>query len=491
MRVPSIVAAIGVITLAAALACGPKTATQATSGKQPAVEIDHCLLFHSTADLGDTIVVALFDDVDPAHAPEWRNQSERLVFQHLYEGIQFPPGCDNRLLAKARITESGPIVATLTLRADALFWDGTPVTSRDVAESLESARAFVAGIDSITTPDSRTVEIHVTERYLDWRALTSPTCAITKPSAGGWPMGTGPYRIVDDRNSDRDLTIRPAFDSKKPVIRFVDGRGIDPRDMLDPTFKPHIDFMVVEDPRIIEYAESRDQFHLMELPETKVYFLLSPSRILELARGVEVPTVPDSLTQAIARDALRNANARSIAMGSGTRWSDLSDCDLAPRGGAIGAVPTTRRVLYDASDFAARDVADRIVALATGDPVTSTDVAALCRAVPSLYSFGSRVVAIGVSTRDLTTSLATGADFAYVVSLPFGRPENCFLSRELLRLAPWLGAGSAPLRLKTIPLVTTGPYAIARKSGGGASFALSNAASGDIIIVGTRRTESP
>jgi len=239
--------------------------------------------------------------------------------------------------------------------------------------------------------------------------------------------------------------------------------------------------MFIDDPNVVEYAKSQGRFHATELRASKAYFLLSVTRVQVLEKGEVVPTFPDSLKNEIARYAIRNSNARSMGVSS-------SDCDLSPEDVTISAAPTTRRVLYDVSDPTARDLADRIIALAT---TTSTVVTVLWAAVPGLNSASPRPAAVGVSATELVASLASGSDFAYVVALPLGRPESCFLPRELLRQAPWLGAGRAPFHLKAIPLVTTGPCAVATRSGSGVSFGLNMNVVGNILIVGTSRTEAP
>lgn len=486
MHVPSIVGAISVIVLAAALACGPKQVVQTTSTVSAVPPpVAECLFFHSTASLADTIVVALFDEVDPAHAPQWRNESERLVFHHLYESVNLVRTCASPgLLSGSQISDDGR-VNSLRLRDDARFWDGTPVTSRDLAEALGRARMFTNGIDSITTPDDSSVEIHVADRNFEWKAIQSPSLAITKRSSGAWPMGTGPYRVVDGGS---DLLLQPSFDANGPAIRFTNVRGVDARDVLDPAFTPRIDLAFIEDPNIVEYAKRQGRFQATEVRHTKAYFLLSITRVRALLSDDSVPTVPDSLTYSIARDAVRSASARALTASQGPRFNLLGGCNLPLGGAPVGIVPTTRRILYDASDPTARDLADRIIALAA---TTSRAVTVLCAAIPGLNSASPRPVAIGVSAGELATSMAVGSDFAYIVSLPLGRPESCYLPLELMRMAPWLGAGSAPLHLKTVPLVTTGPYVASSQSGSGATFALNMNVGGSFLIVGTNRMESP
>jgi hypothetical protein len=274
------------------------------------------------------------------------------------------------------------------------------------------------------------------------------------------------------------------------VIRFIDARGQDARDMLEPTFRPCIDFMILDDPAVFEYATNQNGLHGTSLRSSRVYFLLSVTRVQALARGEDVPAVPESIANDIARLALRNATARPLATTLGARFSVLGGCDISTEGTIVRATFPPQRIVYDGSDSNARDLAERLVALATGNAATSEQVAALNAAVPGIDATQARFVAKGVSTSELKASLADAADFAYVVGLP-RRPERCFLSRELTRLAPWVGTGRTPLYLKAIPLVETIPYAIATKSGKGATFGLNMNVDGDFLIDGTRRAEDP
>jgi hypothetical protein len=491
MRFPSIVGSIGAMAVAASLACGPKTAPgpspETTADAES--EVDQCYFLPSTASSNDTIVVALFEDVDPSHAPAWRNEAERLVFHHLYDPLELFPPCALSGLARSQFSEDHH-TASFMLRDDVRFWDGTRVTSHDVVEVLEKAKEFTDGITSIRAPDDRRIEIDAVGSGFDWPGLQSPALALTKQSAGLWPMGTGPYTIVEDGANGGDIVIRPVSDSRRPVIRFIDARGRDARDVLDSTFRPRVDFTISDDPAVFEYATSQNGFHGTSLRSSRIYFLLSVTRVQGLARGEDVPVLPESISNDIARLALRNATAHPLTTTQGARFSVLGGCDISTEGATMGAASFPQRILYDVSDSNARDLAERLVALATGNAATSAQVIAFNAAVPGIRASEARFVAKGVPASELEVSLAAASDFAYVVGLPC-RPERCFLSRELIRLAPWVGMGSPPLYRKAIPLVETIPYVIARKSGRGATFGLNMSLGGDFLIDGTRSREAP
>src|SRR5688572_3492440 len=75
--------------------------------------------------------VALGERVNPANAPHPTNESERLLFRQLFETL-VRVDCEGRVapgLADSwALDPSGP-VWTVTLRSNALFSDGSPVTA--------------------------------------------------------------------------------------------------------------------------------------------------------------------------------------------------------------------------------------------------------------------------------------------------------------------------------------------------------------------------
>src|SRR5712692_9952569 len=137
----------------------------------------------------DTLSVALPEPVDPAHAPAPKNDTERLVFRQLYETL-IRVDCTGRVLpGLARSAErSGRDAWTFTLRDEARFWDGAPVTTRDV---LTAWRARDEGLaQSVTIIDEHTLTVRQPET--PFQPFADPALAVSKPApGGGWPIGTG------------------------------------------------------------------------------------------------------------------------------------------------------------------------------------------------------------------------------------------------------------------------------------------------------------
>lgn len=106
---------------------------------------------------------------------------------------------------------------TFTIRGGAVFHDGTPIDAEAVAANLERAldaaetsgvlKAKLAKVDSVETPDSRTVVIKLSEPDPSLPAsLAGPALGIASPAAFGTlgtdPVGSGPYAFVSLK-SDR------------------------------------------------------------------------------------------------------------------------------------------------------------------------------------------------------------------------------------------------------------------------------------------------
>src|SRR5437762_14128720 len=106
----------------------------------------------------DTVRLAVTDPVDPGHAPLPRNDAERLVFGQLYESL-IRVDCQGRPLpGLAAAWEQAPGDRwAFTLRDNARFWDGAPVSARDVLASWRSHDATLAASLTVTGDRSFTV----------------------------------------------------------------------------------------------------------------------------------------------------------------------------------------------------------------------------------------------------------------------------------------------------------------------------------------------
>jgi hypothetical protein len=257
--------------------------------------------------------------------------------------------------------------------------------------------------------------------------------------------------------------LTPVRRGRAPAIRFVAASAQDARDLLESP----IDFMVTEDPTVIEYASGDARFVAAPLEWKSTYTLLSAARVRAVSSGELPPELPPDFLGVLSRDAVR-ADARGSQP---PRWWENDracrafDRDLAARGAVTGAdrPDGSRRVLYDADDPTAQDLAERIVALAAADTARSREAAVLAAAIPGLVGGSPAVVARGVGGRELDRSLRAGDELAYIVSFRSRPALPCDEIGRFFDRVPWIAALGSDFSSALVPLVDTRTAAIARK----------------------------
>jgi peptide/nickel transport system substrate-binding protein len=124
---------------------------------------------------------------------------------------------------------------TVHLEPDAQFSDGKPVTSADVAFSVEQWKAgpnfggLVAAIESVDTPDEKTAvfNLSVPDTYLQL-ALAMSNFVVMPENFGGQsadeyftkPIGAGPF-MIESETVNEEIVLVPNpnyFDSKRPYL---------------------------------------------------------------------------------------------------------------------------------------------------------------------------------------------------------------------------------------------------------------------------------
>ena len=473
MRV--IVALLFVCALVLAAGCA-KRQSSASAPLAPA----QCVIAAAPDRVDGAVTVALLSPVDPGFAPWARNGSERFLFHQLYETL-ITRDCTGAVvpgLAESWERHDGGRRWTFVLRKGARFSDGSRVTAQDVLDSWQRSGVepltFYAQVVDAQADGDRVLDIYFKYDQKEVpMALSSPALAVTKPGAGGWPLGSGRYMM-----GDAAMTAL-ATDGEAPDLRFVRAAPREARDLLE----GRVDMLVTRDPAIVDYADGRDEIETIALPWDVTYLLLAPARAQAVVRGADLPVIPRDVLDALARDAV-TAEARGFA--SKAWWHDLDGCgDLAdafehwsPR---ISAT-LSRQVLYDSSDPIARDLARRVVSLSAMDPDASAEAAALLAAVPD-GGEGGRLAARGMSANDLATRLWDGKDFAYIVAVPHRPADRCYAGRSLTHRAPWLTVAEDEFGEAIVPLVDARRYVVARR----ARLGLSVDWLGNVLVTGGPR----
>jgi hypothetical protein len=380
--------------------------------------------------------VGLGEPVDRNRAPHPSNQSERLLFRQLYETL-VRVDCERNAvpgLAASWRFDASKNTWIVTLRQNARFADDTPVTASNVVSSWMSAGVELRPevrrlVRSVVTVDDRTLEIALRSQSAGLPlALAHTDLAIAKLVPGlPWPLGTRPARI-DSIAAAPAVAGPPAItlltgDSLSSV-RFLVSPGRDGRDLLD----RGVDLLLTRDPTTLGYAATLPQFVTVGLEWQRTHVLLTPGR----ARTG--PSFSAEERKALAQDAVRG-EARGAE--GPFWWESLADCEAAPPQAQAQAPATTGRIVYNADDGAARDLAERLVGIRTYQR------------------------AAGLTGEALALALRRGNEAGYVLSLDRRPLDPCREMQVLADNAVWIDPQVI------VPLVDTRLQAIVRRGRSG------------------------
>lgn len=371
--------------------------------------------------------VALGERVDPANAPRPSNDSERLLFRQLYETL-VRIDCEGRVrpgLAASWRLDPSSRTWTVTLRDNARFSDGTPVTAADVVSSLSS------DVQSIVAVDDRVLAITLRTQSADTAFVLADTdLAVARRVPGSaWPLGTRSARFVLEQGTQPSggRSVMSLVSDNLSPVRFLVAPGRDGRDFLD----EGVDLLLTRDPAVLDYAATLPQFMSVPLAWQRTYVLLSPWR------GRSLPQLSAQARQALADEAVRG-EARGAE--GPFWWQALPNCEVAviqPPNQSAPLAPQSGRIAYERGDDAARDLAERFVGL------------------------GTYQRSIGLTGDALALSQARGTEAGYVV--PFNRVplDPCQELRAVVDRLKWLDPDTI------VPLVDTRLRAIARRGRAG------------------------
>jgi len=363
----------------------------------------------------DTVAVALAEGIDPTHAPLPRNDAERFVFAALYETL-IRVDCVGRVLpGLAQSWEASADRWTFTLRDDARFWDGAPVTARDVVAAWRARDSTLA--QSVTVLSDRTIAVRPPVAPV--QPLADPALAVTKRAPGGdWPIGTGGH-WVSETDAAGVLSAVPVRRGGLPALRISTVPAGRTRDALD----EGSDVVITGDPAVLEYAGTRPGYVDVPLDWNRTYVLLAPGHPAGLAD--------------IQRESLRDAvhlDARPAEWTGDQFWlAQLRACGFPTARDTAPSAPRRQRVVYDQSDRNAADLAARLVGLG---------------------ALGNRSTATGLAPAAFTAALRAGGDAAYVLPL---RRRVFDVCRAALELPPWSWTATVE------PLLDVRPHALVRR----------------------------
>lgn len=270
----------------------------------------------------------------------------------------------------------------------------------------------------------------------------------TDSAAARWRIAAPRHDLAATRPNVLRLSPPPGDSAPALIVRTIEPRV--GRDALD----AGADVLVTSDPDAVAYAHSRADLESVALPWDRTWVLAVPSA----SRPQPAPradSAADSLRAALAAGAVRE-DARAS---SGAQWwndappSCIAAVMLPPDSGAA-SVATDDRIAYREGDTVARELAERLVALAAaGSP-------ALAALAPSLAG-RSRLRATAVARDAFAHAMATGRDAGYVLPLPVRAPTACQTAGGPSTDSPARGAAAGSRSI--IPLVDTRAHVIVRR----------------------------
>src|SRR5207248_6309424 len=265
--------------LAAACRAGPPTPGAAPAPALPplgaAPSDTMCRIAPGPAAKRDTVAVALAEPIDPTHAPQPRNDAERFVFAQLYETL-IRVDCAGRVLpGLAQSWEGSGDRWTFTLRDDARFWDGAPVTARDVVAAWRAHDSTF--VQTVTILSDKLLALR--PPTAPFQPLADPALAVTKRAPGGdWPIGTGGH-WVSETDAAGVLSAVPVRRGTLPVLRVTTLPAGRTRDAPD----QGSDLVITGDPTVLKYAATRPGYFDIPLDWNRTYVLLVPGHAEGLA----------------------------------------------------------------------------------------------------------------------------------------------------------------------------------------------------------------
>lgn len=438
-RPPRIRRLRGLIAIAA-VACSSSSPRAAAP---PPTPVSACVIGAPQGVAGDTLSIATTAPVDWSHVPVPTNAAEQLAFAQLYQTL-IDVDCDGHArpaLAASWTLDETKTRLTVSLRHDAMFWSGKPVTADDVlaawrrtaSQSSPAARLARTIASGTTAIDDHTLVISLPDTA--WMALASPTLAVYEQQATArWPEGSGPYRIAEPSSTGAFL-LMPIASESAPYLMSRRLPSGDPRDAID----AGSEVLVTDDPVAVGYARAHANLMAFPLTWTRTYALAVPDFALRIASALLRPdTEIVALRASLAHDAV-HADARAAE--PPYWWQGGLACHAT-----LDSVPATRtagfrsnRVVYRRDDRIARGLAERLVAL---EP---------------------RSAAAGLAPDDFARALRDGSELAYVLELPRMSLSACDDFRELHSSVPWLTSAAAA-DAKLVPLIDTRETAILNRN---------------------------
>ena len=374
-------------------------------------------------------MVAVADRVAPEDLSDPPTPSARLVARQLYATL-VRADCTGRVLPGLALRWSHDTSGTewtFELRRDLRFADGSPLDADAVRASWAARREGGIWpwptILDVVVASPLTLRVVLDEPRPDLPAeFADPGLAVIGAAeASGIGAESAEFQWMGERTfaggvvgqitwlAARERTSGPrvlAFEALRP--------GQDLRDALDigagaSGWPRAADVLVTRDPVALNYARGRPDLGVVPLPWDRTYVLLALD-----ATTAPSPEAVAELGRSLAGGAVR---ADSRAAEGPFWWKDTERCTAPGPSSGITSFP---RIFYRADDPTARDLAERLLALA-GNRDSTAWLSGLFAAADGAGQ--PRAVPLAAAVFD--SALSTGTPGTFVFALPRRPPVRC------------------------------------------------------------------
>jgi hypothetical protein len=419
---------------------------------EPTQPVDPCLIAPAPAVAPESLSIALTERSSQGLSVSSPVGGPRAVQKLMYENL-IAVDCTGAFVAE--LAERWEIDSTgrrwiFTIRDDARWPSGQPVTARDVTAAWRSLHghqsAFARVLDSTQAIDDHRIRVALDDG--DARVLAAQELTILlRASDTDRFQGTGAY---GEGGVPRQAQ-KPSGESVRlPRLQLVTlDPLLDGRDVLD----RGVDLMLTDDPSVARYAMERKGLAVYPLPPQRSYAVVSSK---QLAPDDSLNVALSTLRASLAEDVVE-VPARPVS----TPWwlSEVASCELTAGVASAAAQAALRHVAYREDDPVARAIAERLVSLSSRDD--DSVAKRLMGAVGDAAS--GPVAAEAMHPDDFAQALRDRTRAAFVVSLPARPVARCSAVADVARAIPWAVLDSTVDRGFVTPLVDAGAWAIVRR----------------------------
>ena len=271
-----------------------------------------------------------------------------LIWQGLYElDDAFTP---QPVLARSAQADESGLVWTVSVREDVSFSDGTPLTARHAADSLNAARSsdrYSSRLSTVASVTAQGSDVIITLYTPNGDLPALLDIPVVLEQNGGTPLGTGRYCLADGPDG-LSLTANPHWSGRLP-FRDISLHAVSDADSRLDAFNSGAVTMVTADPNspfALGYGRDCEQW---DYPTTSLLYLGFNT--------VKGPCRYGAVRQAVSRLCDRADMVRSALSGLGDPAalpvSPLCDDYDADAAQALAFAPDAAAALLEEAGFAA------------------------------------------------------------------------------------------------------------------------------------------